>query len=660
MPPAAGERVGPRPEPDPGSAGPPTTAGSEPAGTSLLARRELLTARLAATPETPGVYVFRDRAGRVLYVGKSTALRTRLRSYFTAIAAHPRRVQRLVAEAHDFEVIPCVSSREALILENTLIKRHRPRYNVRLKDDKAYLYFRLPQPPRPAEALPAALPEPRLRQFPRPGYTRRLGQDGARYFGPHTDAKALRSTVRQLRTLFPFRGCGDAQFRRGRVCLDFHLGLCCGPCEDRVTPAAYADLLDEVGQFMGGRTEPVVRRLRREMAAASARLDFERAAHLRNRLQAADRLTERQVVAGRGGDADGLGFAQAGAQGMVAILSVREGHVLGLETHALEGLQEVTAAEALQSFVGQHYARATRVPATLLLPFPLPEADLLGAALGEQRGGRVELRAPRRGALRELADRAGEAAATALGQRQVAADYDAARTEGLLEDLRQRLGLERAPRRIEGYDISNTMGTSSVASMVVFEGARPAPAHYRIFNIQQVTGANDVASMQEVLRRRFRHLGGAEDRGDDASFGVLPDLVIVDGGRGQVNAAAEVLAELGHADLPLFGLAKRLEEVVPPGRREVIRVPLESDTLFLLQRLRDEAHRFAITRHRRRRTGAARQSRLDGIHGLGPQRRRALLRQFGSVEALRVASVEELTRVPGVTRSVALALKEVL
>ncbi|HVA21403.1 MAG TPA: excinuclease ABC subunit UvrC [Candidatus Micrarchaeia archaeon] len=650
--------------------------GDAAAGTSLLARRQLLAARLAAAPEGPGVYVFRDRAGRVLYVGKSQVLRSRLRSYFTAIAAHPRRTQRLVAEATDFAVIPCASSREALILENTLIKRHHPRFNVRLKDDKAYLYFRLPQPPAPAAAA-ATEPEQRLRQFPRPGYTRRLGQDGARYFGPHTDAGALRTTVRQLRTIFPFRGCGDSQFRRGRICLDYHLGLCLGPCEDRVAPAAYAELLDEVAQFMGGRTGPVVRRLRREMAEASHALDFERAGRLRDRLRAAERLEERQVVAGPGGDADCLGFAQSGSQGMAAILTVRQGRLLGLETHALEGLGGVEPADALQSFVGQHYARATRVPATILVPFPLPDVELLTAVLTEQRGGPVRLRTPLRGALRELMARAAQAAATAQGQAQVAADYDAARTAGLLEDLGRRLGLAAPPARIEGYDISNTMGTSSVGSMVVFEGGRPRPAHYRIFNIQTVTGANDVASLQEVVRRRFRHLaqdrgaaadpgreataGGLEGEGGaDPSFGVLPDLVIVDGGRGQVNAAALVLAELGLEDLALFGLAKRLEEVIPPGRGEPIRVPVDSDTLFLLQRLRDEAHRFAITRHRARRTRAARASRLDGIRGLGPKRRRALLRQFGSVDALRLATVDDLTAVPGVTRSVALAIKEVL
>ncbi len=643
-----------------------TEAQAAPAGASLLAQRELLDARLAAAPEGPGVYVFRDRQGRVLYVGKSAVLRSRLRSYFTAVAAHPRRIQRLVTEATDFAVIPCGSSREALILESTLIKRHRPRYNVRLKDDKDYLYFRVPEPAQPAPAVPATEADLRLRQFPRPGYTRRLGQDGSRYFGPHTDAAALRTTVRQLRTIFPFRGCGDSQFRRGRVCLDYHLGLCLGPCEDQVTPAAYAALLDEVAEFMGGRTTPVVTRLRREMDDASRTMEFERAARLRDRLRAVERLEERQVVAGPGGDADCLGFVQSGSQGMVAILAVRSGRVLGLETHALEGLTGLDGPEALQSFIGQHYARATRVPASLLLPFPLPEADLLATGLAEQRGGRVRLHTPRRGPLRELLRRASEAATTASAQAQVAQDYDRERTAGVLEDLRQRLGLTAPPHRIEGYDISNTMGTHSVGSMVVFEDGRPCPAHYRIFNIQTVTGANDFASLQEVLRRRFRHAAppAAEGAGDggpaDQSFGVRPDLVIVDGGRGQVNAAAEALLALGLARLPLFGLAKRLEEVFPPGRGDPIRIPLASETLFLLQRLRDEAHRFAITRHRARRQQAVRSSRLDEIHGLGPKRRRALLRRFGTVEAIRLATVDELTAVPGVTRPVALAIKEVL
>jgi excinuclease ABC subunit C len=629
------------------------------AAARLRQRPDLLKARLKAAPSTPGVYLFRGASGVVIYVGKSANLRDRLRSYFVSWESQPVRVQRLVDSVFDFEVIAAGSEQQALILENTLIKRHHPRYNVRLRDDKNYLYFRVPQPQaRRPDVVPADQVE-KLAAFPRPSFSRRLGGEGDRDFGPYTDAKALRRSVREIRTVFPFRGCTDAIFRRGRVCLDYHLGICAGPCAGLIQPGPYADLLDDVGAFMEGRIEAVTGRLRAQMERASQELDYETAAALRDRLQTVEKLAHEQITSPRlAADVDVVGLAVDGAQGMAAVLLVRDGRLQGMERHPLEGVGEVTEAEVLSSFASQYYANSTHVPRTIYLPENPASPQLLVEFLEGRRHARVELVVPRRGRFRTLLKRAQETAAASLGQARIAQDFDSGRAAAALEDLRQRLGLASPPHRIECYDISNTMGEQSVGSMVVFEDARPKPADYRIFSIRTVEGPNDFASLEEVLTRRLAHLS-RQDQGDQ-SLGVQPELLIVDGGEGQLAAAHRALAALGLADLPHFGLAKRFEEIYAPGQSQPIHLPEGSPALFLVQRVRDEAHRFAITRHRAKRAKAGVRSRLDEIGGLGPKRKRALLRRFGSVEGIRSASWEELTSVPGVTRGVAAAIKEIL
>ncbi len=629
------------------------------AGPRLRDNRELLAARLRELPATAGVYLFRGAAGQVLYVGKSASLHDRLRSYFVAPEQHTPRIHRLVDLAFDFEVIATGTEQQALILENTLIKRHRPRFNVRLRDDKNYLYFRLPRP-RPGN--PERVPEEtaaRLAAYPRPTYSRRLGSDGARYFGPYTDAKSLRRTVRELRQVFPFRGCADAVFRRGRVCLDYHLGICVGPCEGLVTPGAYAALLDDAAAFMEGRTARVTQRLRGEMERAAGELDFERAGALRDRLRVVEKLTREQVSSPRlGSDVDVLGVASEGGQGVAAVLLVRGGRLQGMEHHPLEGLGEVAPEELLDSFVGQHYGSSTSVPKAVYLAREPSSRAVLEQFLSSLRGSRVELRVPQRGRFLTLLRRAEETAAAALRQTRVAQDFDAARTDQALEELRAGLGLERPPRRIECYDISNTMGEESVGSMVVFEQGRPKPSDYRIFAIRTVEGPNDFASIEEVLGRRFAHL--RRDDEEDSSFGIRPDLVIIDGGQGQLAAAHRAMAGLGLADVPHFGLAKRFEELWPVGAAEPIHLTGGGAAFFLVQRVRDEAHRFAITHHRARRAKAEVRSRLDEIGGLGPQRKRALLRRFGSLSGIREASAEELAEVPGISATLAAAIKELV
>ena len=664
----------------------------------LLDDPALLKARLRASPSGAGVYVMRGADARVIYVGKAANVRNRLRSWFTGIDTLQARTHQLIASVFDFEVIACQSEHEALVLENSLIKQHRPRFNVRLKDDKSYLYLKIPRPGVHDAVAPGTAREevrrPRGKSaegatlFPRPYYTRKVIRDGARYFGPYTSAQSLRTTVRSLRTIFPFRTCSDEIFRRGRVCLDYHIKRCSGPCEGRIDAPEYAEVLEQVQEFMEGRSEKLHDELRDQMDAAAEGRDYELAARFRDRLRAIERISERQtVLRGVRADEDCIAVVVEAGRAMAAVLSIRQGRVMGMETHELEGVTGLDAAACLAGFLPQYYGSVTSVPRRLLVSDDIEGRAVLEAFLAEQRGGPVEVHVPQRGDARRLVAQAAETALVALRQQRIVDDYDAAKTEALLDDLATSLQLPAPPRRIECYDISNTMGTNSVGSMVVFEEGRPAPASYRHFGIKTVEGANDFASIEETLRRRFRRLvprdeageddvpvldpagaNGAEQRphrtprraGDDSdlSFSVLPDLVLIDGGKGQLSAAVRALREAGLQRVPVFGLAKRNEELYKPGRARPIILERDSPTLFLVQRVRDEAHRFAITHHRGRRAKAALRSKLDVVPGLGPVRRRALLRQFGSIDGIRDAPVDQLTTV--VPRPVALRVKELL
>ncbi|MGI8847991.1 MAG: excinuclease ABC subunit UvrC [Candidatus Dormibacteria bacterium] len=666
--------------------------------TRLIDNPDLLRARLRAAPSGAGVYVMRDLAGRVAYVGKSALVQNRLRSYFTGVGSHPDRTRRLVHQVFDFEVIGCANSREALILENSLIKQHHPRYNVRLKDDKNYLYLKIPRPGAADHHAPGTAREKmrpvrgeagqRATQFPRPYYTRRVQRDGARYFGPYTSAQSLRGTVKSLRAIFPFRTCSDEIFRRGQVCLDYHIKRCSGPCEQRIEPNAYAELLEQVDMFMDGRSSVLISALREQMGHLSKEMNFEQAARVRDRLRAIDRISERQsVLSGRRGDHDCVGIAIEAGRGLAAVLTVRRGKVIGMETHEIEGVLDQSPGECLSAFVAQYYSGAPLIPRTILVSEPLDDATDLSVLLAEERGRPVDVRRPQRGELRRLAEQARTTALTALRQKRIVEDFDSDRTEALLDDLAQQLGLTDPPRRIECYDISNTMGTNSVGSMVVFEQGRPKPGHYRHFGIKTVEGSNDFASMEETLRRRLTRYLRSAATGDDVpvddpagangtarqvrevalgpgrrsgeeSFATLPDLILIDGGKGQLGAARRVLVAAGLGDVAVFGLAKRNEELFRPDTAAPIILPRESPTLFLVQRVRDEAHRFAITHHRAKRGRTAVASKLDIIPGLGPARKRALLRRFGSVERVRDASLEELAE--AVPRGVALRVKELL
>jgi len=605
--------------------------------------------RLRAVPDGPGVYLFRDHRSQVIYVGKALRLRDRLRQYFNPGYPQTERIAELVRKATDFEFITTANEVEALVLECNLIKNYRPRFNIRLKDDKNYLYLKLPV----------------NEEFPRVHYSRRVQNDGARYFGPYTSAQSLRGTVKSIRQLLPFRTCSDDIFKQGKVCLDFHIKRCPGPCELRISSEDYKARINEVALFMEGRSDLLLHELKDRMEVAANRLDFENAARYRDQLQSIERIADRQKVLTHGrDDQDLIAYARHGSEVFVEVAYVRQGKMVGHDGHPLDGAADVAEAELLRGFVLQYYASATHVPRVVILPGPVEEPDLLAGWLSQKRGGPVTIEVPQRGRKRALVSQLAETAAQELEQLRIQADYDRSRTEPMLAALAEALDLEAPPKRIECYDISNIQGDSAVGAMVVFEDGRPRNDHYRHFKIKYVPGPNDFAMLQEILRRRLERLESSQRREEadavgDRSFTSRPDLILIDGGRGQLSAALEVLESAGYADIPTFALAKEREEIFAPGRAEPIVQERNSPGMFLVQRIRDEAHRFAITHHRKVRSRKALTSPLDSVEGIGPARKRILLRHFGSVQAIRDAPVEDIVKL-GVPERLAKRLKETL
>jgi excinuclease ABC subunit C len=614
-----------------------------------VSKEDAVKRRLRAVPDAPGVYLFRDTRGQVIYIGKALRLRDRLRSYFTAASAQTSRVSELVRKVYDFEFVTTANEVEALVLECNLIKNYRPRFNIRLKDDKNYLYLKLPV----------------TEEYPRVHYSRRVQNDGALYFGPYTSAQSLRGTVKSIRQLLPFRTCSDEIFRQGKVCLDFHIKRCPGPCERRIGAEDYKARIHEVALFMEGRSDVLVRELHGRMDQSADRLDFENAARYRDQLQSIERIADRQKVLTHGrDDQDLIAYARRGGEVFVEVAYVRQGKMVGHDGHPLDGAGEATEAELLRGFVLQYYASATHVPRAVILPGPLEEPELMAGWLAQRRGGPVAIEVPQRGRKRALVAQLAETAAQELEQLRIQADYDRSRTEPMLAALAEALDLEIPPKRIECYDISNIQGDSAVGAMVVFEDGRPRNDHYRHFKIKFVPGPNDFAMLQEVLRRRLERLESAQRREEadivgDRSFTSRPDLILIDGGKGQLSAALEVLESAGYADIPTFSLAKEREEIFAPGRADPIVQEKNSPGMFLVQRIRDEAHRFAITHHRKVRSRKALTSPLDSVEGIGPARKRVLLRHFGSVQAIREAPVQDIVAL-GVPERLAKRLKETL
>jgi excinuclease ABC subunit C len=603
--------------------------------------------RLSSLPAKPGVYLMKDAADRIIYVGKAIHLRNRLRSYFHASSGQTLKVRRLVEHIGDFEFIVTGSELEALILECNLIKKHRPRYNVRLKDDKRYPYIKI------------SLQD----DFPRIYTVRRMQNDGAQYFGPYTSSKAVRQTMELLRKLFPYLTCKrEITGQDKRPCLYYHIDRCAGPCIGAVSQEEYRALIEQVILFLEGKQERIVSDLQREMEGAALELHFERAAALRDQIQALQTVIENQkIVFAAGSEQDVIAFARDDGQACVQTFFVRAGKLIGREYFVLTGTQDEDSREIMTSFVKQFYDKAAHIPSTILLQHNIDEAMVIEGWLRQKRGTKVTIRVPRRGKGRQLVKLVAENAVETLAQLRVEWAAEQGRQVTALDELQKYLNLEQAPTRIECYDISNIQGKSATGSMVVFVKGVPRKSDYRRFRIKTVDGADDYAMLQEVLSRRFKRVASESQRGaarGQEGWGIFPDLLIVDGGKGQLNAVREVMVELGVDHIAAIGLAKQREEVFMPGRRKPILLPRDSEGLYLLQRVRDEAHRFAIQYHRRLRQRKGLTSALDEIPGIGPKRRQALLKHFGSLQAISEAAVEELAAVKGMNRTVAEQVKE--
>jgi len=615
------------------------------ARTAALTRPET-----GSIPTRSGVYMFRDSAGRVIYVGKAKSLRSRVSNYFGP-ELHPR-TRAMVEAAADLEWIVTSSEIEALHLEVNLIKEHRPRYNVRYRDDKSYPY------------LAITLDE----EYPRARVMRGTKKKGVRYYGPFANAYAIRDTLDLLLRTFPMRTCSQGVFdrchRRNRPCLLFDIERCAGPCVGAVTAEEHRGIALALCDFLDGNTKPVVGRLERAMAEASGRQEYEVAAKLRDQLENVRKsIGRQQMVSSEKDDIDVIGIAEDDLEAAFQVFFVRRGRVTGRKGFVVDKVEDLDTPGLVASFLERTYAEAD-VPKELLVPTEPEDRTLIQRWLKERRGSNVAVRVPQRGEKRALLQTVTENAQQAFARHRLKRSSDFAARSRQLRELQGFIGMDEAPLRIECFDISNLGPTEAVGSMVVFEDGLPKRSDYRRFSIKWTTGPNDVAMMGEVIRRRFaRYLeerdGQSEGR-KRGRFAYPPNLVVIDGGKGQLNRAVEVMTELGVTDVTTVSLAKRMEELFRPGETDPIRIPRGSESLYLLQSIRDEAHRFAISYHRLKRGKQMTRSALDGIPGLGDTRRRKLLKHFGSVKRVRAASVEELASVQGIPQTVAEAVYEAL
>src|SRR3989440_3212762 len=591
--------------------------------------------QLKALPTRPGVYLFRDADGDVLYVGKAKSLRPRVRSYFQRTTDGRAQIRLLPERVADIEVIVTGSEVEALHLEQNLVKRHRPPFNVRLRDDKSFPYIAVTMED----------------EYPRVMFTRERHRAGVWYFGPYANAKKVRETLDVLNRVFPYRPCEGPKPGRhsGIPCLDFHIERCLAPCVGYVSKEDYRAFIDQVMEFLSGETQPIQRELDRKMREAAAEERFEDAARYRNRLRSVQHLAERQAADRRSvGTVDVIGLAVEGDRAVVQVFPLRDGRLVDRYSFHLENVGGQDTATILESFCLEYYGGSPSLPPQIVVPRDAGDTSALAQFLSERRGARVEVRAAERGEKRRLQELASENARHALASDAAVAEQKRLRRVEALEELREALNLESLPIRVECFDISTAMGQDNVGSMVVFQDALAKKAHYRKFGVRGQVGMDDFAAMAEVVSRRFARLGDVTAEEYDESFATAPNLVVIDGGKGQLSAA---LAAMQAFDLPrgaVVALAKREEEVYVPGRPDAILLAAHSPGLQLLQRIRDEAHRFAVGFHRQRRDTRSFASIFDELEGVGPARRRALLQHFGSAERFVAATQEELEGVPGV------------
>ena len=597
-----------------------------------------LQTKLENLPTNPGVYLMKNDQGEIIYVGKAVNLRNRVRSYFRELKPDQAKTKALVKHIADLEYIIADNELEALVLECNLIKKYRPKYNINLKDDKTYPFLKITN-----------------EDYPQVLVTRKVLKDGARYFGPYPSVNELRNSLEMIRKIFPFRSCKQKVFTNDRPCLNAHIQMCYAPCIGRISKEEYNEMIEEIALFFEGRQDGLVKRLRKEMEEAAENLDFEQAARLRDQLQGVEQImTQQKAVLGGEDDQDVIAMARGINQCCVQIFFVRGGKIVGRENYFLRGTDDSSRGEVIASFMKQFYLTSQFIPRHILLETELEEQSILEQWLTEKRESRVYLKVPKRGQAKELVDLVGRNASEALVRQEQEETYREQRTNGVLEQLQNMLGLEDVPHRMECYDISNTQGTESVASMVVFVDGKPKKDQYRRFKIKTVDGANDYASLKEVLTRRLKHGLAEQTEGGNGKFSAFPDVIMMDGGRGQVNIALEVLKEL-ELSIPVCGMVKDSHHRTRGLYYNNIEIPMDSHSeLFLLiTRMQDEAHRFAITYHRSLRGKRNLASVLDDIPGVGEKRKKNLLKHFGSFTKIKEASIEELLEVEGINHAVA-------
>jgi len=619
----------------------------------MLEISEKLQGILDTLPLKPGCYLMKNKTGNIIYVGKAINLRHRVRSYFHGNDGQHPRTRQLVQNITDIEWIVVDSELEALILEMTLIKKHKPIYNIRLKDDKRYPYIKVHW----ADA------------FPKITVTRRMVNDGSRYFGPYTSVWAVHQTLDVLRKIFPYLTCDrEITGQDKRACLYFDIKLCSAPCIGMINQQKYRSMINDLCEFLDGRTDEIVNRMQLEMNEAAESMAFEKAATIRDQIRAINQIVEKQkVVSTEEKDSDVIALAREDGEACVQIFFIRNGKLIGREYFILEGTEEAQDQEVIKEFLKQFYSEAASIPSTVLLPNDIEEMNIIRQWLNTRRGGeKIDIVVPHAGTPRELMNMAKENAVETLKALRSQWEADTHRQAEALAELQEAFQLSEPPNRIECYDISNTQGTASVGSMVVFTQGVPNRKLYRKFNIKTVEGPDDFASMAEVLTRRFKRWISAQESHKiggkvDESFALLPDILIVDGGKGQLGKAVEVLEEFNlTGKFKLVGLAKQEEELFFPHRPDSVKLPRNSQGLYLIQRIRDEAHRFAITAHRKRRSIIGLASQLDKVPGIGSQRRKALLNHFGSIEGIINASDEELLSIPGIHAGIVEAIRNFL
>lgn len=595
--------------------------------------------KLATLPDNPGVYLMKNQDGTIIYVGKAVNLKNRVRSYFRTLPPDALKTKALVRNIADFEYIIVDNEVEALVLECNLIKKYRPKYNIGLKDDKTYPYLKITN-----------------EDYPRVIITRNYIKDGGKYFGPYPSVTVLRETLELLRSIFPFRVCKQRTFTNDRPCLNYQIKRCYAPCCGKISKEDYAQLIAKINDFFDGKHEDLLADLTKQMNEAAENLHFEQAARLRDQIRGIERaINDQKAVLSGNDDKDVLGLAMGANEVIVQIFFIRAGKIVGRENYVLHDAIDGGKAEILAAFIKQFYLDNQFIPPNILLEEELSEAEILQTWLSEKRGGKVQFTVPKRGQQKELVDLVVRNAEEELLKKRERALADSERLNDALAELQAALHLPRLPKRIECYDISNTQGTESVASMVVFVDGKAKKDQYRKFRIKTVIGPNDFASMNEVLLRRLGHMDG------DVKFAKdNPDLIIVDGGKGQLAFALKALAEMEHNDIPIAGLAKKEEILFLPNEDEGVYLPRDSQALYLVQRIRDEAHRFAITFHRSLRGKRNLASVLDDIPGVGAKRKNALLRHFGSLTKITQATAEEIAEVEGIGEVLAEEIYEYL